>query len=200
MTQAQPKRSQTNNTVRRSRATSQLNAEDWVKAATDVLASQGIDAVRVEPIATKLKVTKGSFYHHFPDRLSLHREMLDSWRRRATKGIIIRINNKSLSATDKLRELFDLPTLGPRSRHGANVELAVRLWAKRSKIAEQAVAEVDDQRLAYITSLYKDLGLDNHRSRARAYLFYASMMGQALFDTRDMEIDRTAIMERLLRE
>ena len=42
-----------------------LTAQDWLDIAESELAKSGITAVRVEPLAKKLKVTKGSFYWHF---------------------------------------------------------------------------------------------------------------------------------------
>ena len=44
---------------------SRLSREDWVAAALHIFAWKGIDAVRVEPLAQSLNVTKGSFYWHF---------------------------------------------------------------------------------------------------------------------------------------
>ena len=56
-----------------------LDAEAWIGAAFDALADGGIDAVRVEPLAKALDITKGSFYWHFADRRALLDAMLGSW-------------------------------------------------------------------------------------------------------------------------
>ena len=45
-----------------------LSRDDWVAEATEVLASHGLSAVAVEPLAERLGVTKGSFYAHFANR------------------------------------------------------------------------------------------------------------------------------------
>ena len=63
---------------------SQLTPESWIDAATDVLVDQGIDHVRVDVLATRLGVTRGSFYWHFKDREELLRSVLKAWRERAT--------------------------------------------------------------------------------------------------------------------
>ena len=39
----------------------QLDRAAWIKAAFDVLADKGLDGIRVEVLAKRLKVTKGSF-------------------------------------------------------------------------------------------------------------------------------------------
>src|SRR6478736_3613337 len=56
-----------------------LDAEAWIAAAFDALAAGGIDAVRVEPLAKVLDITKGSFYWHFADRRALLDAMLAAW-------------------------------------------------------------------------------------------------------------------------
>jgi CubicO group peptidase (beta-lactamase class C family) len=57
---------------RRSRA-------DWLRAARLALLSRGPEAVRVEPLARTLGVTKGSFYWHFTDRRELLEALLVEW-------------------------------------------------------------------------------------------------------------------------
>src|SRR5690348_17007444 len=56
-----------------------LDAEAWIAAAFDALADGGVDAVRVEPLAKALAITKGSFYWHFADRRALIDAMLAAW-------------------------------------------------------------------------------------------------------------------------
>src|SRR6202522_88496 len=59
--------------------TSPLQPEDWIRAAFARLASEGIEAVRVELLARDLGVSKGSFYWHFQDREELLGRMFDRW-------------------------------------------------------------------------------------------------------------------------
>ena len=66
----------------------QQSRASWITAALEVLASEGIGRVRVEPLAKKLGVTKGSFYWHFDDRPALHAAMLAQWQETQTLGII----------------------------------------------------------------------------------------------------------------
>ena len=70
---------------RRTRPT-RLDAAAWIAAAFDALADGGIDAVRVEPLAKALGITKGSFYWHFADRRALLDAMLDAWTRGPHRG------------------------------------------------------------------------------------------------------------------
>ena len=58
---------------------SRLTADDWAQAALDLIAEQGVAAVAVEPLARRLRVTKGSFYWHFPSRDALLQAALERW-------------------------------------------------------------------------------------------------------------------------
>jgi AcrR family transcriptional regulator len=161
-------------------ATQTLDAPDWVEAAFDALALGGIDAVRVDPLAKRLGVTRGSFYWHFKDRAALHTAMLREWRSRASYMIFNRLERSPKSAGERLERLLALPYSSPRSARGASIELAVRLWARRDKAAAKAVRHIDRVRLDYFTKLLTEHGLEADDARRRAFLFYATLMAEAL--------------------
>jgi len=52
------------------------------------LATGGPDAVRIEPLAKALGVSRGGFYWHFEDRPALLGEILDTWERMTTDEVI----------------------------------------------------------------------------------------------------------------
>ena len=53
--------------------------DDWVEAAWETLGEAGVDGVRVEGLARKLGVTKGSFYWHFKNRRDLIDALFERW-------------------------------------------------------------------------------------------------------------------------
>lgn len=157
-----------------------LDAEAWIDAALDMLAEGGIDAVRVEPLAKVLGITKGSFYWHFADRRALIDAMLKSW----TEGRIAAIRQQA-SGQDApaaaLRELADLYTRRANMR-GLAIELAVRSFARSDATAAAAVRAVDRERLQDVTQLFVRLGWPRNDAQARAVLFYSYLFGQSLLD------------------
>jgi AcrR family transcriptional regulator len=50
----------------------------WIDAGLDALAMGGPGAVRIEPLAQALGVTKGGFYWHFDDRGALLEELISN--------------------------------------------------------------------------------------------------------------------------
>src|ERR1043165_7845340 len=100
-----------------------LDADAWVAAAFDALAQGGVDAVRVEPLAKALGITKGSFYWHFTDRRALLDAMLGSW----AEGRIAAIGEQATARGAPDAVLGDLADLYTRHAdlRGLTIELAV---------------------------------------------------------------------------
>lgn len=155
-------------------AETKAGEQDWLMAALTLLGRAGIDAVRIEPLAEKLGVTKGSFYWHFKDRDALHLAVLDAWRARATQNVIDRVEKESASPQARLSRLI---AIANETSWAARLETAVRAWAKTDPRATKAVAEIDTQRLDYIVSLLRDLGIDARTARLRAQIVYLIVIG-----------------------
>ena len=66
--------------IRSSAARTQLDRNDWIEAAIEVLADQGVAGLRVEVLAKNFGVTNGSFYWHFNDRQDLLNAVLQEWK------------------------------------------------------------------------------------------------------------------------
>ena len=81
--------------------------------ACGALAAGGPDAVRVEPLAQALGVTKGSFYRHFDDRRALLEEMLDTWERPSIDEVIERVERERRRRQAELGRLFALALQRP---------------------------------------------------------------------------------------
>lgn len=152
-----------------------LDAGAWTMAALEVLAEQGIHGVRVELLAKRLGVTKGSFYWHLKDRSALFDAMLEEWRRSTTLDIIARLDRAGEPYTVRLRKLLRLPLAGQKSVHAANVELSIRLWGRRYPKAQTALEEIDQLRLQHMRGLLEGCGVKKEESAARAVLAYAYM-------------------------
>lgn len=150
-----------------------LDKAAWIEASLDLLCEEGIDGVRVEVLAKRLRVTKGSFYWHFKNRPALHEAMLDHWRRTATLALIERLDSREKTRENRFRRLMREPLIGPRSEKAASTELAIRMWSQRSKMVAGVLAEVDQLRLSYIASLLECDSCGRAEAHARAVLAYS---------------------------
>jgi AcrR family transcriptional regulator len=173
----------------------------WIASAMDKLVDGGIDLVRVDVMAKKLEVTRGSFYWHFRDRDDLLSRLLDSWRNAATEQIIDRFDRKRGEPRELIRELLSLPMRGAAAHRAARVELAIRDWARRDPMARHAVDDVDSRRISYIAQCFSALGFDLLEARSRAFLLYAYEVAESLLfnqGTASQKTERSRLAERLL--
>lgn len=167
-------------THRRKERPARLDAEAWIAAGFEALASGGIDAVRVEPLAKALDITKGSFYWHFADRRALIDAMLESWATGRIAAIRAQALDRGASA-HVLHELVDLYTHRANTR-GLAIELAIRSIARGDEAAARAVRSVDRERLRQVAQLFGGIGWSAADAQARAILFYSCLFGQSLLD------------------
>lgn len=63
--------------VRREQLRGQATRERLLKVAEQLFVRHGYDAVGVERIVRAAAVTKGAFYHHFPDKLAVFRAVFE---------------------------------------------------------------------------------------------------------------------------
>src|SRR6185312_9170342 len=89
-------------------ATVRTPRANWIDEGLRALGRGGPEAVRIEPLARALGVTKGGFYWHFEDREALLGEMLDAWERRYVDEVIEVVDAEEGDARARVRRLFRL--------------------------------------------------------------------------------------------
>ena len=152
----------------------------WIEEGLRALADAGPDAVRVEALARSLGVTKGGFYWHFEDRGALLREMLDTWERVSIDEAIKIVEGEGGDARDRLRRLFALALSSDELRR---IDLAVRDWARRDQDVANRLRRVDNQRMAYLRSLFGAFCADEDDMEARCVVAMALFIGSNLMRT-----------------
>lgn len=157
----------------------QLDPERWIEVATDVLAKEGIAGLRVEVLAKRCGVTKGSFYWHFKDRQALLDAILERWREGRIRDI------EKTTAVEPGKELeqlhYAIEVYGAsRNRRGMAIELAVRDWARHDQRAASVVEAVDLYRLECTRKLFVASGMSEASAKSRSLLLYACVFGLSL--------------------
>ena len=179
-----------------------LTPDDWIKASFTALTSGGPQAIRAEPIARALKVSKGSFYWHFADVPALKQAMLDHWGKTATQDIINLVETKASTAKDRLRLLVQISTLPNHDEYGgALAEAAIRDWARYDDNAAKALKSVDQQRIAFVETQFRAHGTPKAQCRQNANILYAALIGLAHLSHHGFATpsdDLPALLDRLL--
>jgi AcrR family transcriptional regulator len=146
----------------------------WTKEGLRALAEGGPDAIRIEPLARALGVTRGGFYWHFDDRRALLEEILDTWERVSVDEVIERVESEGGDARSRLRRLS---ALAASSDEPLKIDLAVRDWARREPAVARRLRRVDNRRMDYMRSLFGGFCSDPDEVEARCLVFYSLWIG-----------------------
>jgi AcrR family transcriptional regulator len=173
--------------------TDQLSAKDWLDQGLRTLAQSGFTALKAEPLAKSMGVSRGSFYWHFADVGAYHAAILSHWRDVAAEQIIADLESSSADDAPLARLL--------RRAFGGRLALenAVRTWATFDPAARAAVQAIDRRRLSYVESLLKTSGLAAETARPRAQILYWAFLGFALSDKPLPRAKQAAVLDELLR-
>ena len=171
----------------------QLSAQDWINQGLKTLAKSGFTALKAEPLAKAMGVSRGSFYWHFADIGAFHAAILKQWREIAAEQIIAGVEAASRDENPLevlLRRVF---------RERLEIENAVRTWASVDPAARSAVQAIDRRRLGYIEGLLTQSGLSAEAARARAQILYWAFLGFALTDQPLPKAPQQAMLDEMLR-
>ena len=171
----------------------QLSAKDWLDQGLKALANRGFTALKAEPLAKAMGVSRGSFYWHFADIAAFHAAILERWHEVAAEQIIANVgaaSNDENPLALLLRRVF-----GER----LTLERAVRTWASVDPAARAAVQAIDRRRLSYVESLLTQSGLSADAARARAQILYWAFLGFALSDQPLPKARQQAVLDELVR-
>lgn len=153
-----------------------LSKIDWLQAGFRALTESGPQALKAEPLARSLKVSKGSFYWHFKDISDFQKVMVEHWKQGATANVIAQINSGTDQPKAKLHKLVSHSTALPRERYGGPAsESAIRDWARYDETVAKAVSAIDQQRLAFTEALFEAAGHPQPALAAR--LLYSALIG-----------------------
>jgi AcrR family transcriptional regulator len=173
--------------------TDQLSAKDWLDQGLKTLANRGFTALKAEPLAKAMGVSRGSFYWHFADVDAFHAAVLKHWREVAAEQIIAGLEASPPDQSpikQLLRRSF--------SRKPA-LESAIRSWAELDPVARAAVRAIDRRRLDYVEELLERSGLSPRIARARAQILYWAFLGFALSEKPLPQARQAAVLDELIR-
>ena len=121
-----------------------------------MLKEQGVERVKVDPLAKILNVTRGSFYWHFKKRQDLLDAILSYWKILATDKIVKTTENTATSAESRLRRLLETAFQGDADHF--RLEGAIRAWARTDDKVDSLLDEIENKRVNYLLLLIEQLG------------------------------------------
>lgn len=157
---------------KKTRPAAPLSREAWVKAATNLIAQEGVKAVAVEPLALALGVTKGSFYWHFQNRDELIHAALEAWEQDQSADVVTRYGG----IEDPRRRLRVLLFAAFEDVENGRFFAALAVSSEDPRVRPY-LRRASERRLAFGVAAFQALGLAEEEARERALLAYAAYAG-----------------------
>ena len=149
-----------------------LSADDWEREALILIAEKGVQGLAVEPLARRMGITKGSFYWHFSNRDALLEQALARWEEHDSQNLESALGTID-QPRDRLRDFFR--RVGKEHlTHEVYRELCT---AAGHPIVEPFLERVTRRRMAYLSTAFKELGLNPQAAENQARLTYSTYLG-----------------------
>ena len=167
-----------------------LTPRDWLEAGQSLLRRGGLKALKLRPLADELRVSTGSFYHHFPDFDAYQGQLARYFAEPSLGDMIETLKRAAPDPVDRIRILGNTVRRRGLSRLG----IAMRAWAESDSRARAAVEEHDDRLLRFIGDCLEEAGFDRAQADIRAYALMMLGHGKIHAPHLDME----SLFEQLL--
>lgn len=149
----------------------------WLDAAIKTLIAEGMDAVRIERLATQLHITRGSFYHHYKDRDDLLRAVLDHYVRINHQNLVAMLPALQGTPKDKLQALWTATA----SQEFRDYDWAIRMWGIHDPHVAEVLKKIDVKRMDVMIALFIEMGFTEDESWIRAALAYHGSLGDRAY-------------------
>lgn len=149
----------------------------WLDAAIKTLIDEGVDAVRVERLATRMGFSRGSFYHHYQDREALLKAILEHYLQINHQNLVEMLPVLKGTPQDKLWTLWTATA----SQEFRDYDWAIRMWGMHDKHVAEVLKKIDVKRMEVMIGLFMEMGFTEDESWIRAALAYHGSLGDRAF-------------------
>lgn len=167
---------------------SPTNQTAWVDAAYELLIASGISAVKIVPLAKKLKTSRTSFYWLFKDREEVLAALLDRWERQNTQAVVEQAGKYASSIVEATLNVFDC--WFDQSVFDSEFEYAIRSWSLQDRAVAERVSQADLVRLQALKSMFIRYGYDALEADTRARTVYLIQIGYISMHTQETQETR----------
>jgi len=147
----------------------------WLEVAQEALLEGGVEAVRILPLARRLKLSRTSFYWFFKSREELLAALLSGWREKNTGNLVRQAGAYAETVAEAMLNVIDC-WLDP-ALFDARSEFAIRSWALQSPEVLAEVQRADRDRLEALTAMLMRFGQNPAHADARARTIYLTQIG-----------------------
>lgn len=178
-------------TVEKSETGWRGSREGWLDAAYAALIREGVDAVKIMPLAERLRLSRTSFYWFFKDRSELLAALADMWEARTTTPLVAATREYAETKTEAMLNV--IACFLRADTFDAKLEFAMRGWGLKDPAILARIAEADSRRLKALSDMLERWGHNPQDADVRARTIYLTQIGYI-----SMQADET-LETRLIR-
>ena len=149
--------------------------EGWLEAAYDTLVREGVEAVKILPLAERLGLSRTSVYWFFKDRDALLAALAEMWAARTTLPLTAACTEYAETETEAMLNVIAC-FLRPET-FDAKLEFAMRGWGLKDPAILARIGEADTQRLAALVAMMERWGHAAQDADVRARAIYLVQIG-----------------------
>ncbi len=154
--------------------------EGWLQAAYEALLEGGPEAVKIQPLAKRLALSRTSFYWFFNDREALLADLRHRWHETTTAPLVAATRAYAASETEAMLNVLAAFLSG---RFDARFEFAMRSWALADPAMAAQMGQADAERLAALSGLLMAWGHAAEDADVRARTIYMVQIGYIAMQT-----------------
>jgi AcrR family transcriptional regulator len=153
---------------------SRLSADDWIAGGLQLLGDEGVAGVKIDVLAARLGVTKGSFYWHFESLPAFLEALTDHYC--ATRSAEAQTFDDTAPKDPRERLMYLMEEISDRSTR--SLERAIRAWAESSnpRLATH-VRQMDVWGFDEVLRCFEQLGFSGLHGQIRAKTLYYAGIG-----------------------
>ncbi|AUH32651.1 TetR/AcrR family transcriptional regulator [Paracoccus tegillarcae] len=155
----------------------------WLQAARQAFLESGLDAVKIQPLAARLDISRASFYWFFKDRGALLDALLEEWQTKNTGAFVDACTAYAETIAEAMLNLITV--FHDEALFEPQLDFAVRGWAHQSDAVMARVNAEDEQRLQAIRALFERFGFAPDDADVRARTVYLVQIGYISMQMRE---------------
>lgn len=147
-----------------------LSRGDWIAAGQAVLCDVGIAGLRLSVLTRRLRVSTGSFYHHFADMGDYLAALASHFSQADVKLILERAAAGAAGPLSRIRRLAAISLDSTIFR----LDRAMRVWATSDPRAAASIKASERLVLAFLADAFAELGFAREDAALRAHLLLSA--------------------------
>ena len=144
-----------------------VSKDDWLKAALELLASSGVEGIKIDVLSLQLGVAKTGFYWHFKNRQELLTEILNYWEAEYTDTVSNNPLLQAMAPQERLQALSEAVIDFNLTKY----DLAIAQWAQLDPEAKLLLQHSYKVRLSYVRKAFREIGFKGDELEMRTQLF-----------------------------